>query len=46
LFRTDGFAPLNFISGSNDNAPFPPGETHSLREANSIGIVFGAQITL
>ena len=46
LFRTEGFAPLNFISGSNDNAPFPPGETHSLRSANSIGIVAGVQVTL
>jgi hypothetical protein len=46
IFSTEGFAPLNFISGSEDNDPFPPGETHSLRSANSIGIVIGAQITL
>lgn len=46
VFRTDGYAPLNFISGSNDNDPFPPGTTHSLREANSMGIVVGAQISL
>ncbi|AUC80678.1 hypothetical protein [Lacinutrix sp. Bg11-31] len=45
VFRTDGYAPLNFISGSDDNAPFPAGTTHSLREANSMGIVVGAQIS-
>jgi hypothetical protein len=44
-FRTQGFAPLNFISGSNDFEPFPPGQTHSDRDANSIGIVVGAQIS-
>jgi hypothetical protein len=46
LFRTEGYAPLNFISGSDDNNPFPPGETHSLRSANSLGIVVGAQLTI
>ena len=46
LFRTDGYAPLNFISGSADNAPFPAGQTHSLRSANSMGIVLGAQISI
>lgn len=46
IFRTEGFSPLNFISGSADNDPFPPGETHSLRSANSFGIVIGAQINL
>ena len=46
LFRTDGYAPLNFISGSDPFAPFAPGETHSLRSANSMGIVIGAQLTL
>ncbi len=46
LFRTEGFAPLNFISGSNPNQPFPPGVTHSDRDANSFGVVVGAQITL
>jgi len=44
-FRTDGYAPLNFISGSNANDPFPPGTTHSVREANSMGIVAGARIS-
>ena len=46
LFRTEGFAPLNFISGSNPNDPFPQGVTHSDRDANSFGVVVGAQITL
>jgi hypothetical protein len=46
LFHTQGFVPLNFISGSADNAPFPPGTTHSTQEANSIGIVAGVQLTL
>jgi hypothetical protein len=46
LFRTDGYAPLNFISGSDPFAPFPPGVTHSLATANSMGIVIGAQLTL
>ena len=46
LFRTDGYAPLNFISGSNPNEPFPAGVTHSDRDANSVGIVLGAQIVL
>ncbi len=46
LFSTQGYAPLNFISGSNPDDPFPAGETHSDRDANSFGIVVGAQITL
>lgn len=46
VFKTKGYVPLNFISGSNDFDPFPPGVTHSDRDASSIGIVFGAQITL
>ena len=46
LFRTEGYAPLNFISGSDNNAPFPAGVTHSLRSANSIGLVAGIQVTL
>lgn len=42
LFRTDGYVPLNFISGGNlDN----PGATHSVRNAFSNGVVLGAQIT-
>jgi hypothetical protein len=45
LFRTDGYAPLNFISGSDPLAPFPPGETHSIRGAFSHGVVIGGQIT-
>jgi len=46
LFRTDGYVPLNFISGSAPNAPFPAGETHSERDAFSHGIVLGVQLTL
>jgi len=45
LFRTDGYVPLNFISGSEPNAPFPAGQTHSIRDAFSHGIVLGGQIT-
>ena len=45
FFHTEGYAPLNFISGSDPFAPFPPGETHSLRDAFSNGIVVGGQIT-
>lgn len=45
LFRTDGYAPLNFISGSDPFAPFPPGETHSVNGAFSHGIVIGGQLT-
>ena len=45
VFRTEGFAPLNFISGSADFQPFAPGTTHSVADANSIGIVVGAQIS-
>lgn len=45
LFRTDGYVPLNWISGSNAYAPFPPGETHSVRNAFSHGIVIGGQLT-
>ncbi len=43
LFRTEGYSPLNFISGGNfDN----PGVTHSDRDAESHGIVFGGHIVL
>lgn len=45
FFRTEGYVPLNFISGSNDFEPFPPGVTHSIRDAYSIGIVVGAQVS-
>jgi hypothetical protein len=44
-FRTDGFVPLNWISGSNAFEPFPPGVTHSSYEAQSYGVVLGCQIT-
>lgn len=45
-FRTDGYVPLNFISGSEPNLPFPSGQTHSVRDAFSYGIVIGAQVTI
>ncbi|TYB69063.1 hypothetical protein ES676_14330 [Bizionia saleffrena] len=45
VFRTEGYAPLNFISGSNDFEPFTPGISHSERDANSIGFVLGAQVS-
>jgi hypothetical protein len=45
LFRTDGYVPLNWISGSAPYAPFPPGETHSVRNAFSHGVVVGGQLT-
>ena len=40
-FRTEGFAPLNFLSGGN----LPPGQTISDRGAKSHGIVLGAMVT-
>ena len=43
LFRTEGYAPLNFVSGGNFD---DPGVTHSDRDARSHGIVFGGQIVL
>ncbi|MDC3351818.1 hypothetical protein OAV92_01105 [Crocinitomicaceae bacterium] len=46
VFRTDGFVPLNWLSGSEPFAPFPPGVTPSERDAFSHGIVIGALITL
>lgn len=44
VFNTQGYAPLNFISGGND--PNNPGTTHSDRDASSIGIVVGGRLTL
>ncbi len=44
VFRTEGFAPLNFISGSDDFAPFPPGTTHSKSDVITHGIVIGGQL--
>jgi hypothetical protein len=40
-FRTEGFVPLNFLSGGN----LPPGETISDRGAKSHGIVIGAMLS-
>lgn len=46
LFRTAGYCPLNFISGSKPNEPFPPGVTHTDSSVRSFGIVIGGQITI
>ncbi len=43
LFRTEGYAPLNFLSGGNFE---DQGVTHADRDARSHGIVFGGQIVL
>ena len=44
VFGTQGYVPLNFISGSNPNDPFPEGTTHCSNSATSLGVVVGAQI--
>lgn len=46
LFRTAGYVPLNWVSGSDPFAPFPPGTTHSDADADSHGIVVGFQLTI
>ena len=43
-FRTTGYSPLNFISGGH--IPSQPGVTHSDSNANSLGIVFGALLSI
>lgn len=43
VFRTEGYAPLNFVSGGNFD---DPGVTHSDRDARSHGIVVGGHIVL
>lgn len=45
LFRTEGYVPLNFVSGSDPNQPFAPGTTHSTQDVITHGIVIGGQIT-
>ncbi len=43
IFATQGYAPLNFISGGN----MPdPGTTHSDADAHSFGILIGGNLTL
>ncbi len=43
IFATQGYAPLNFISGGN----LPdPGTTHSDADARSFGILFGGNLSL
>lgn len=46
FFRTEGYVPFNFISGSKPFEPFPPGVTHSERNAFTFGGIIGAQITI
>jgi hypothetical protein len=43
LFRVNGYAPLNFISGGNFDDPT---ETHSRKDANTTGIVIGGVLFL
>jgi len=43
VFSTDGYVPLNFMTGGNMESP---GETHSEHDAFSNGIVLGARIVL
>jgi len=45
LFRTDGYSPLNNISGSATNNPLPDGISPSVRDAFSHGVVAGGMIT-
>jgi len=40
IIRTEGYAPLNFISGGN----LSPGQTHSDRNANSSVVMFGGNL--
>ncbi len=42
VFRTDGYVPLNFVSGGN----LAPGETHSTRDSFSHGVVLGGKVIL
>lgn len=44
-FTTKGYDPLNYISGSATNDPFPDGVTPSVRDASSFGFVAGGVIT-
>lgn len=43
VFSTEGYVPLNFMTGGNMPSP---GETHSERDAFSNGLVLGARIVL
>lgn len=43
VFSTEGYVPLNFMTGGNMETP---GETHSEHDAFSNGVVIGARITL
>lgn len=45
-FFTDGYVPLNFISGSHPNQPYPSGYTPCEQGVHTFGIVVGLQLTL
>ena len=45
-FFTDGYVPLNFISGSLPNQPYPAGYTPCEQGVHTYGIVVGLQLTL
>jgi hypothetical protein len=45
-FYTQGYVPLNFISGSHPNAPYPAGYTPCEQGVRTFGIVAGFQLTL
>lgn len=44
--RVNGFVPLNFISGSLPNDPFPPGTTHSQGDVHNNVFVVGIDATI
>ena len=43
LFRTEGFVPLNFLSGGNFENP---AETHSSNTSRTMGVVVGVMLTI
>lgn len=43
LFSTQGYVPLNFVSGGNFD---DPGTTHSDRDARGLGFVLGAMLSI
>ncbi|NCA85567.1 MAG: hypothetical protein EOM83_08335 [Clostridia bacterium] len=45
-FYTQGYVPLNFISGSHPNAPYPAGYTPCEQGVRTFGFVAGFQLTL
>jgi hypothetical protein len=45
-FFTDGYVPLNFISGSLPNQPYPVGTTPCEQGVHTFGVILGFQLTL